>query len=112
MDERPILNKKIKTTSYDSKYLTFKLEDSKEIKYYAEGDCCSSSFIEDIDDLEVLQNCTITEVDSVSGHQIDKNDYEVHKWTFVKFTTDKGRATLSFRNESNGYYNGYLELME
>jgi len=102
----------IKKTEYDEQYLTFTLNDGSKIKYYAEGDCCSSSFIESIDDLDVLQDCVILSTESVSGEQIDANDYEVHKWTFYKFKTNKGYATLSFRNESNGYYDGYLEEVD
>ena len=58
--------------------------------YQAYGDCCSHSYIESIDDLEVLQDCTMLSMESVSGDTIDITDYEVHKWTFYKFKTTKG----------------------
>lgn len=100
------------STFFTEKDITFILRDGDVLVYNAVGDCCSSSFIEDIDDLQVLQNCKFLEVSSVSGETKEIEDCEVSKWTFYKFKTTKGYATLSFRNDSNGYYNGNLELQE
>lgn len=97
----------LKSVSFTESDLTIELTNGKVLKYYAEGDCCSSSYIESIDNFEALQNTLLISTESVSGEQKDF-DYETHKWTFYKFKTTKGDATLSFRNESNGYYNGYL----
>jgi hypothetical protein len=105
-----MIGKKVKNTQFTEENLTFILEDGTKITYNAVGDCCSSSYIESIDDLDVLQNCEILEMQAVSGEEKEVSDYDFHKWTFYKFKTTKGYATLSFRNESNGYYDGYLEL--
>jgi hypothetical protein len=111
-----LVGKKIIRTSFTPEELMFMLENGDTLVYEAVGDCCSHSYIESIDDEDVLQNCTITSVEIVDGEQltqVDEDGYEgtVQKWTFYKFTTDKGRATLSFRNDSNGYYNGDLQLI-
>ena len=104
---------KIFSTSFDDDEITFTKEDGTNIIFQAYGDCCSQSFIESIDDHHVLQDCTILSVEEVEGESAsNENDYtqECQKWTFYKFKTDKGYATLSFRNDSNGYYDGSLEL--
>lgn len=108
-----IKGQKIKAITYseDGQDLTFTMEDESTVKYEAYGECCSSSYIEDIDNPEIFINANLIDVDVVYGES--KNvDYEVHEWTFYKFKTDKGMATLSFRNESNGYYGGSLELVD
>jgi len=108
-------DQKVISTVYSEQLIEFTLDDGDILRYEAYGDCCSSSFIEDIDDLEVLQNATILEVDIESGESKENSLGEytdcVSEWTFYKFKTTKGYATLSFRNDSNGYYNGHLELV-
>lgn len=92
-------------------------ENDEVIMFYAFGDCCSSSFIEDIDNLEVLQDCTLLDIQRESGEYRnntpdDEYSCDFSAWTFYKFKTNKGNSTLSFRNDSNGYYNGDLQLSE
>lgn len=106
-----IINKEIISIEWNELELKFILKD-KIVKYLAVGDCCSQSFIEDLDNPEVFKNCVLTNVDFESGEEKDFGDYSVHKWTFYKFRTNKGMCTLSFRNESNGYYDGWLQLTE
>lgn len=91
------------------KELIINLKDGEKLEFYADGDCCSKSFIEDLDNPECLVECKLLSVEAVDGKQEDNHDYIVSKWTFYKFKTDKGMCTLSFRNDSNGYYNGSLE---
>lgn len=105
-----LVNKKITSFTKDDRYITFETTEGK-LSYYAEADCCSSSYIEDMDNPEALINSTVINVDVVSGEVEGEKDYNVIKWTFYKFLTDKGMCTLSFRNESNGYYNGWLKLV-
>lgn len=94
---------------YDTESITFDL-DNERLDYIAVGDCCSSSYIESIDDESVFDDSVILEVSVESGQAEEVDEFDIHKWTFYKFKTTKGYATLSFRNESNGYYDGYLEL--
>ncbi len=109
-------NQKVLKTIYNEESITFTLDDGDVLRFEAYGDCCSRSYIESIDDPEVLQDTTFLEVEAVSGESLEHRDAEgytdeVSKWTFYKFKTTKGYATLSFRNDSNGYYDGYLELV-
>lgn len=107
---KPILNKKVTSVIFSPSQLIFNLEDVT-VRYNAVGDCCSESFIEDLDNIEALQDATMMEVEVVDGPSKDMADgYGESKWTFYKFKTNKGMCTLSFRNDSNGYYNGWLEL--
>lgn len=111
-DFKSLINKKVKSATFTDKELTFTLEDGSEVKYYAVGDCCSQSYIEDIDNPEIFNNAVFLSADDESGETIEREEFDVLKWTFYKFKTDKGMATLSFRNESNGYYDGHLSLSE
>ena len=99
----------IKKITHNDNYLFIHKLDGYVLVYYAAADCCSSSFIEDFDQTWPLIDTTLLSVEKECGHQEDDGN-NVLKWTFYKFTTTKGSATLSFRNESNGYYNGNLEF--
>ncbi len=99
----------LKSVTFTEEDLLINLTNGKTIKYTAVGDCCSSSYIESLDNPEALQNTLLISTEEVQGEQKEM-DYETHKWTFYKFKTTKGDCTLSFRNESNGYYNGYLSF--
>lgn len=109
-DEFDVLKgKEILSVEYSEKTLRFNIKHDA-IIFDAVGDCCSSSYIESIDNPEIFKEAVFDSVESVSGeNKTMENDYDVHKWTFYKFKTSKGMATLSFRNESNGYYDGHLE---
>lgn len=113
MNEFDLLKgKKIKSIQFSDKLLRFILESNEEMDclYEAQGECCSISYIEDLDNPEIFTDSTFISVESVEGESKD-DGYEVHKWTFYKFKTSKGICTLSFRNDSNGYYNGELALI-
>lgn len=82
------------------------------VTFEAVGDCCSQSYVESLDNPEIFQDSIFESVESVEGEVKEKDDFDVHKWTFYKFKTSKGMCTLSFRNESNGYYDGGLERVK
>ena len=104
-----LIGKEVLSVEFSENTLRFNLKHDAVI-YEAVGDCCSSSFIEDLDNIEALQNAVLESVDVVEGEVAEKEDWKVSEWTFYKFKTNKGLCTLSFRNDSNGYYNGRLEL--
>lgn len=108
----------IKTTAneYDDEEDTdgirFHLENGH-IDFRAYGDCCSTSYIEDLDNPDIFSDAIFESFETIEGEsKEDPNGYDEHKWTFYKFKTSKGLCTLSFRNTSNGYYNGHLELVK
>ncbi len=111
-DEFDILkDKQILSVEYSEDNLRFNLKEDA-IVFEAVGDCCSSSYIESLDNPEIFNNAKFISVESVVGETKENGEYEIFKWTFYKFKTDKGMCTLSFRNESNGYYDGHLELVK
>lgn len=102
-----IKDKKIYSIEWDQEGIRFNLKGDA-FYFKAVGDCCSRSYIESLDNPEIFKDSSFLSVASIAGEQKDI-DYGVHKWTFYKFITSKGMCTLSFRNESNGYYDGWLE---
>lgn len=126
MDEKSYLEsdfdilkgKEIITAAWDESKITFYtkgdlITEAGTFVFNAVGDCCSHSYIESLDNPEIFNNAIFESVTIVSGKEktvkTDKWDSDVHKWSFYKFKTSKGMCTLSFRNESNGYYDGSLE---
>lgn len=106
-----IQGKKILKATFTEDAIIFCTEE-KEYKYNAVGDCCSSSFIESLDNIEAFENAILLGCEVAAGETKEvEEDYLVSKWTFYKFRTNKGFCTLSFRNDSNGYYNGNLEYV-
>lgn len=97
-------------TDYTEHAIILALRDGSEIVMHAEGDSCSISYIEDCDMIEALQDTKLNKIECVSNYRpIKEFDWgSVHKWIMYKFYTDKGIATFSLRNESNGYYTGFI----
>lgn len=103
--------KKINGITWSDNGITFILKDEN-VYFKAVGDCCSSSYIESLDNPEIFKDAIFESVESVEARMERKDDFDIHKWTFYKFKTSKGMCTLSFRNESNGCYDGHLERQE
>lgn len=89
------------------------------IKYFIEGDCCSTSYLESFDDISVLFDATVTHTSAdniwaLSWNNIEHSDPDVDvlKAAFVILTTTKGRCTIEVRSESNGYYSGYIVVAD
>ena len=91
------------------------------LKFLAEGDCCSSSWISSVDTPTSLEKVVSVEEKDV-GRTTQKEaeaEYEKeHEWPakcltlyFYEIKTDKGSYTIEMRNESNGYYGGWLEFV-
>lgn len=86
-----------------------------DFKYVAEGDCCSVSWVEHMENVSELIGATILSVESVerSSGMTEKEIEEKHECLDVygdKAITDKGYFILEYRNESNGYYSGWMEF--
>ena len=107
--------------------ITFKFLDGTERGYGVKGDCCSHSWIEHLEMPDDVRGAVIQSVDDGGevepwdGHvcverQYD-DDYKVteegcgHDSLAVyntRFRTNKGDVVFEYRNDSNGYYGGYL----
>jgi hypothetical protein len=112
--------------SPDKERITFTLESGASIAFGVEGDCCSHSWIEHLDVPPYVLGETITTVEGgdgvpwdghvcvpnepdadgyAYGNQCDHESLQVYS---TRFRTAKGDIVLEYRNDSNGYYGGYL----
>lgn len=96
----------------DKKAIRFNVKDRESLVFYADGDCCSSSWIEHIEGVERLKG-RVTEVEELDlpGGGQDGDYGEVIAVYGYGITTRKGTAVIDFRNASNGYYGGSLVLV-
>ena len=104
--------KRIYSVECDEKTLRFNHEPNDATVLEAYGDCCSCSYIESLDNPEIFKDAIFDSVEIIEGEskKLKDDDGNDHlQWTFYKFKTNKGMCTLSFRNESNGYYSVWLE---
>lgn len=81
------------------------------------GDCCSSTWIEAIDGEDALYG-TIKAVEDIempdlgdvpTGHH---ESVDCVQYYGLRITTNKGRAVIDYRNDSNGYYGGSIEVYQ
>ena len=108
--------------SEDKSTLTLCYTDGTESHYRAMGDCCSESWIEHITVPADIDGASITGVSQsgyVSGRRATPEEYakteaerqyvdslEVYH---SAIQTDRGEVIVEYRNDSNGYYGGWLE---
>lgn len=97
----------------------------KPLVFEAEGDCCSSSFIDlaSVEGKEVLQGAHVLETDPTDSwadakvsdavdydnDPLGKGGSECRQQYFYRLRTDKGWFSLTMYNDSNGYYGGSME---
>lgn len=92
----------------DKKALLF-VTDGGDIIARADGDCCSSTWIEHMELPAMGLPAKVSAVDDLDMPDLGSpNEYEVIAYYGCKITTDKGVIVIDYRNESNGYYGGYL----
>lgn len=92
--------------------------DKGPFNFVAVGGCCSTSWIEHLNGVKNVIEGVITEA-PVIGHtdhiKEDGNredDFNVTLHYITQLKTDKGTLDIEFRNNSNGYYSGWLTLDE
>jgi hypothetical protein len=109
--------------------ITLRFQDGFVRSYGVEGDCCSQSWIEHLEMPDDVKGAVIQSVDDGGevepwdGHVCkeynwdksdDENkaagvcDHDVLAVYNTRFHTNKGDIVLEYRNDSNGYYGGYL----
>jgi hypothetical protein len=89
------------------------MAEGDDVRLCAEGDCCSTCWIEGIDDTTVLRGevLDVEDIDMPDLGNIDGSRFSgVDEVSYygLKITTKHGRAVLDYRNSSNGYYGGSL----
>lgn len=89
------------------------------LRYEAEGDCCSQSWVEHIEAPPDLgQGALVTGVDESSGaepygsHHCDRDcEHDVLEVYNTTIHTTRGDIVVEYRNDSNGYYGGWLRFV-
>ena len=93
--------------------IAFILKESKAVILVAEGDCCSTSWFESFNDLDVLIGRKVVEIVNRDMPQpLGENPDDCIAVYGTTFVTNRGRADLEMRNQSNGYYGGYITVQE
>jgi len=94
----------------DKKALLF-ITDKEEIIVKVDGDCCSSTWIENIElPVNGLSALVISTEDLHMPDLGSPDKYDVIAYYGFKIMTDKGDIIIDYRNESNGYYGGSLHF--
>ena len=109
MDLSPLSGQKLAKVEVttDRECLVFTLADGRTVTYVAEGDCCSTSWIEH---LTVPSDIAGAEVTAFRGLDMGETevDHETIKAYQTSFATARGEIVVEYRNSSNGYYGGWL----
>lgn len=92
----------------DGQRLVFRLVDGRALTYTAEGDCCSSSWIEHITVPPDIDGAVFTSFAELDGQEF-KKDYDTIRVYQTAFQSPKGEVIVEYRNASNGYYGGWLD---
>lgn len=102
------------SVSGDRETITLATSDGRVIVGRAYGDCCSRTWIENVENEEALVGHTIDAVEDIpmpdlgnvgTDHQ---PDVESVAYYGLRITTGAGICTIDYRNDSNGYYGGDL----
>lgn len=96
----------------DADRITFEIEGEKDIVADCYGDCCSNTWVENIENPEATIGSPVLVAEDIAmpdgDHPEDNNRDQVEYYGF-KIETLKGTCTIDYRNESNGYYGGNLK---
>ena len=97
--------------------LIFHLKDLPPVTVRAEGDCSSETWIESIDTPKALrgkvldvQNIDMPDLGNIGTSK--HPDVECVQYYGLKVVTTRGTTVIDYRNDSNGYYGGYLYLLK
>lgn len=115
----PLIGKSVTAVEIDAEELRFTLGDGTLVHYTVYGDCCSQSYFYDIHGVEKLLNGgPVVEMNPIDLADPDDADAQrgdvvrAYGYEIVSDHPEFGEVTtaLSFRNDSNGYYGGTMEL--
>lgn len=88
--------------------------DGREVVLSLDGDCCSSSYFEEnsLADLQSIVGEKLEKFEEVGARKSDNNDDYDNSTVYhaLKVTTDKQELVVDWRNESNGYYDGWCTV--
>lgn len=113
----PLVGKNIFAIHWSDYHLQFDTRSGESFAFTVEGDCCSHSYFHDFFGVDkLLNNPEVIAVGDVSLRQDDPinrgyDEYtEVYGYELVTVDPIWGEVTsvFSFRNESNGFYGGWM----
>ena len=83
--------------------IIFECDNGEKYKMYHKQDCCEDVRVEDIEGNfnDLLNNQLIMAEEVSEGNE---TDWGTCTWTYYKFATVKGYATIRWYGESNGHY--------
>lgn len=118
MDYIKLIGKVIKGIKIDPEGQSLEMEftDETVALFDVEGDCCSHSWIESIDNEELrgaitnVQNIEMPDLGDIDGKRYQGVDHV--RYYGLKITTDQGHCVIDYRNDSNGYYGGSIRLRD
>jgi hypothetical protein len=108
MDEQNVLVGKVVTGVFlaeDGHAIKFEVEDGKPIIARTDGDCCSHTWIENVEGASSLINSQVRKVEETYYRASDDNELKEYGCNIISFG---GTCSIDYRNESNGYYGGNL----
>ena len=116
MNVNPLVGKVV-TAVYlanDGGAIRFDIDGGEPIVARADGDCCSNSWIEEVQGLGQLLGSPVVCVEDIGDMPTKEGNrygYSEEEMTYYgcKITTENGYALIDYRNSSNGYYGGSLE---
>lgn len=96
-------------------WVKFNLKGKDPVILDAEGDCCSQSWIESVDAPLALRGKVFgveeIEMPNLGDMSTPKHDNpDFVRYYGLKIITENGHAVLDYRNDSNGYYGGWLDV--
>lgn len=113
--KKALMGKTISGYDLDDKgtRLILHVDGGKPITLGTDGECCSQTWIEQIDAPDALVG-TVQDVEEIEMPNLGNIDGKRHQgveevaYYGLKITTNKGRCVIDYRNDSNGYYGGNL----
>lgn len=94
----------------DKLAIKFDVEDREPIVAKVDADCCSHTWIENVENHEAVVGSPILAVEDLELPDDTTEETEDGRILHygVQITTAKGTCTIDYRNESNGYYGGSM----
>jgi hypothetical protein len=100
-------------------YVYLKVEcDGGDMLYYLDADCCSESYFDNIDDVFnsfPVKIESVLYIDDIKCRKCTTQDFDLGYFIFFNHNDDDygtgASFYISFRNSSNGYYNGSIVLL-
>jgi len=74
------------------------------------GDCCSGSWFESWDNIDEIAGERINDAYIILGAEWDAGHGEQIMAYAIELKTNLGVVTIEMRNQSNGYYDGWIEV--